>query len=187
MIACATSSVAATITGETTLGRMWRRMMRWGAAPMDRAASTYSRSFSASTSPRTMRAVCIHEVAPMATTIRVKAPSSGPRTLAIRSRNNITMTSSSGISGRARNMSVSRISGPSSRRKYPARMPMNVPSVMAMIMATKPTASDTLPACIILCSMSRPSWSVPSGYCSDGAWLRTFIACATVSFSGAQR
>ncbi|EKD60189.1 MAG: hypothetical protein ACD_54C00900G0002 [uncultured bacterium] len=90
-------------------------MIRRGAAPMDRAASTYSRSFSASTSPRTMRAACIQLVMPMAKTISKKAPISGPRMPATRSRNSITITSSNGISGSARNMSVNRISGPSRR------------------------------------------------------------------------
>jgi hypothetical protein len=40
MIASATPSVAATMTGDTTLGRMWRRMIRRGGVPIDRAAST---------------------------------------------------------------------------------------------------------------------------------------------------
>ena len=78
MIASAMPRVAATMTGETTLGRMWRRMIRRGGVPMDRAASTNSRSFSASTSPRTMRAACIQLVTPMAKTISRKVPSSGP-------------------------------------------------------------------------------------------------------------
>jgi hypothetical protein len=51
MIAPAMPSVAATITGEITLGRMWRVMIRSDGVPIDRAASTNSRSFSVSTSP----------------------------------------------------------------------------------------------------------------------------------------
>src|SRR5206468_9767606 len=45
-----------TISVERRLGRMWRRMMRAGRAPIARAASTKSRALSASTGPRTTRA-----------------------------------------------------------------------------------------------------------------------------------
>ena len=117
MMALATPSVAETMIGLSTLGRMWRRMMRRDGVPMDFAASTNSRSFRARTSPRTMRAVCIHEVMPITKTIRMKMPLSGPKAVRSMSRNSMMMTSSSGSSGRARNRSVKRINGPSSRLK----------------------------------------------------------------------
>src|SRR5688500_1381469 len=45
-----------TSSGPMRLGRMWRRMIRHGPAPMARAAVTYSRSRRASTWPRATRA-----------------------------------------------------------------------------------------------------------------------------------
>ncbi len=77
MIALASPSVAETMIGESTLGKMCRLMMRRSRVPMDCAASTNSRSLMASTSPRTMRAVFIHEVMPMTKTIRMKMPGLG--------------------------------------------------------------------------------------------------------------
>ena len=68
---------------------------------MERAANSYSRSFNASTSPLTIRAACIQLVTPIAKTIRMNAPSSGPTIPAILSRNSMTMTKRSGIKGRA--------------------------------------------------------------------------------------
>ena len=117
MIAEAMPSVAETMMGDITLGRMWRSTRRWDGVPIERAASTNSRSFSASTSPRTIRAVCIHEVAPIAVTIRRKIPPSGPKPFDSGSRNSVTINSSKGSSGSARNRSVSRIRCPSRRLK----------------------------------------------------------------------
>ena len=54
---------------------------------------------------------------PMLLTIRMKMPVEGPKAARRGSRNSVTATSSSGNSGSARNRSVSRISGPSSRRQ----------------------------------------------------------------------
>ena len=51
-------------------------------------------------------------------------------------------TSSSGSSGSARNMSVSRIRRPSSPLKKPASTPTRVPSTSEISIAVKPTASD---------------------------------------------
>ena len=115
--ALAMPSVAETMMGDITLGRMCRVTMRRAGVPIEREASTNSRSFSASTSPRTMRAVFIHEVTEMAVTIRMKMPVSGPKASTSVSRNRSTISSSSGSSGSARKRSVSRISGPSSRLK----------------------------------------------------------------------
>ena len=92
-------------------------MMRRRRVPMLRAAVTNSRSFSASTSPRTMRAVCIQLVMPMTNTMSRKIPVSGPNAVRRVSRNSMMMTRSSGSRGSARNRSVVRISGPSRRLK----------------------------------------------------------------------
>ena len=66
MIAVAMPRVAETMIGDSTLGRMCRVISFWLVVPMERAAITNSRSFSASTSPRTIRAVGIQLVTPMA-------------------------------------------------------------------------------------------------------------------------
>ena len=55
-MAVATCKVASTITGPSTLGSTWRRMMRNGATPMTRAACTYSFCRSTMALPRTVRA-----------------------------------------------------------------------------------------------------------------------------------
>ena len=172
MMALAMPSAAATVMGLRVLGRMWRRIMRTGGAPIERAASTNSRSLRASTSPRTTRAVCIQEVLPIDTTIKIKMPASGPRRLDRTSRNSITITSKRGSRGRARNRSVMRIRTPSRRRKKPAVTPISVPRQMAMDMAVKPTAIDTLPPAIMRANRSRPSSSVPKGNIKLGALLR---------------
>src|SRR5690606_22304563 len=57
-------SVAATMTGASTLGTRCRRMMRGPLMPSARAASMNSRSRRLSTSPRTMRVVPGHCVRP---------------------------------------------------------------------------------------------------------------------------
>ena len=117
MIALAMPKVAETMIGLSTLGRMWRVMMRRRRVPMLRAAVTNARSRSASTSPRTMRAVCIQLVMPMTNTTSRKIPVSGPKAARRLSRKSMMTTSSSGSSGSARNMSVPRISRPSSGLK----------------------------------------------------------------------
>ena len=157
MIAAAIPSVAATRTGDSTLGRICRVMIRRDGVPIDRAASTNSRSFSASTSPRTTRAACIQLVSPIAMTISRKVPSRGPRMPATVSRNRKIITSSKGSSGSARKRSVSRIRSPSIRRKKPAITPTVVPMKIATSIATVPTASEMRPPNIIRASMSRPS------------------------------
>jgi len=117
MIALAMPSVAETMIGLITLGSTWRVIIRLGGVPIERAARTNSRSFIVSTSPRTIRAVCIQLVTPMAKTIRKKIPVSGPKRRDKGSRNSVTIKRRSGNSGSARNRSVSRIRISSSRRK----------------------------------------------------------------------
>ena len=117
MIAVAMPRVAETIIGDITFGRICRRIILPGRVPIERAAKTNSCSFNAKTSPRTIRAVGIHEVIPMAVTIRIKIPVSGPNELERGWRNSITITSNNGNKGRARNKSVRRINSPSIRLK----------------------------------------------------------------------
>ncbi len=110
-------SVAETMIELSTFGRICLRMMRYSRMPLDFAAMMNSWLLIVSTSPRTIRAVCIQLVMPITKTMRMKMPVSGPKAARSVSRNSIRMTSSSGKSGRARNRSVSRISGPSRFRK----------------------------------------------------------------------
>ncbi|MNE81642.1 hypothetical protein D3C80_1783060 [compost metagenome] len=117
MMAEAMPSVAETMIELNTFGRIWRRIMRYSRMPLDFAAMINSWLLIVSTSPRTMRAVCIQLVTPITKTMRIKIPVSGPKAARSVSRNSMRMTSSSGSSGRARKRSVSRISGPSSLRK----------------------------------------------------------------------
>ncbi len=138
---------------------------------MLRAASTNSCCLIDSTSPRTTRAVCIQLVTPMMNTTRRKMPSSGPKRSFSGSRNRRMTTRSNGNSGKARNRSVTRMSGPSSLRKKPESTPMPVPRMSPKIMAANPTASDTRPPTSSLASTSRPRLSVPSGWLSDGPAL----------------
>ncbi|MNT77752.1 hypothetical protein D3C72_2169000 [compost metagenome] len=113
MIAEAMPRVAETMIELMTFGRMCLRITRYSHMPLALAASTNSWLLTASTSPRTMRAVCIQLVTPMTKTIRMKIPVSGPKAALSVSRNSMMITSSSGSSGSARNRSVIRISMPS--------------------------------------------------------------------------
>ena len=87
MIAAATSIVAATITGPSAFGRMWRTTCRILLAPSARAASTNSFSRSDRNCARTSRAAGIQRKPPTTSTIRMKTPPSGPNTDFSASRN----------------------------------------------------------------------------------------------------
>src|SRR5260370_684450 len=63
-IALPTPRAAATITGVSALGRMWRARMRSRRAPTATAPSTNGRAASDRTSPGTSRAIPIHPVSP---------------------------------------------------------------------------------------------------------------------------
>jgi hypothetical protein len=156
--ALATPKVAETMIGDITLGKIWRKIIR-RAGVLDREAKTNSRSFSAKTSPRTIRAICIQDVTPIAITIRIKIPPSGPNEITKGPRNTISKSK-----GRARNRSVKRIKIPSRRRKYSASTPTKVPSKIDRAIAVKPTAMVICPPAKIRASMSRPNWFVPSGW-----------------------
>ena len=96
IIALAMPSVAETIIGEKTFGRMWRNIIFASVPPIDRAARMNSLSFIARTSPLTIRAVGIQLVTPIDTTIRINIPFSGPKVPLSGSRKSSIMTSSSG-------------------------------------------------------------------------------------------
>ena len=78
MIAAATSIVAATITGPSAFGRMWRTTWRALLAPSARAASTNSFSRSERNCARTSRATGIQRKPPMTITIMMNTPPSTP-------------------------------------------------------------------------------------------------------------
>ena len=125
----------------------------------------------ASTSPRTMRAVCIQLVMPITKTIRINIPVSGPNIARKVSRNSMIITSSSGKSGNARKRSVKRISGPSSHLTYPDNSPTTVPKNSDRAIATMPTDRDKRPPASTCASMSRPRLSVPKGWTRLGPWF----------------
>ncbi|KAG0737135.1 hypothetical protein G6F24_018068 [Rhizopus arrhizus] len=66
MMAVARCTVANTSTGPNTLGSTWRNMITGDATPITRAACTYSRFFSTSVEPRTVRAYCGQPASAMA-------------------------------------------------------------------------------------------------------------------------
>jgi hypothetical protein len=81
-----------------------------------------------------------------------------------------TTTIASRIGGKASTMSVSRISAVLSRllSKNPAHRPSGKP-IRAAIPTDRPaTASEVRPPKIVRLRMSRPNWSVPKGWASDG-------------------
>ncbi len=168
IIALAIPRVAETIIGLNTLGKICLEIIRREGAPILWAATTNSCSLSVSTSPRTIRAVCIQLVIPITNTISIKIPVSGPKAARKVSLNNIIITSKSGSSGRAKNKSVKRIKGPSRRLKKPANTPIAVPTNNDNNIATTPTNNDTLPPAITCASVSRPRLSVPIGCSHEG-------------------
>ena len=101
----------------TMLGRMWRVIIAPVRVPVASAAVMKSRARRLSTAPRTTRAVGIHEVSPMARTTSANSPGTSPRVALSRSRKSITPTITSGSTGSDRNMSVNRMSQPSSLRR----------------------------------------------------------------------
>ena len=62
-----------------------------------------------------------------------------------------------------------RIISPSSQPpKKPEIAPNSTPTTVAIAAAAKPTSSETWPPYMIRPSMSKPLWSVPSGYWALG-------------------
>ena len=114
-------------------------------------------------SPRTIRAVGIQLVIPIAKTININIPFSGPNAALSGSLKSSIISNKSGKSGKARNKSVSLIRTLSNRLKNPAITPTKVPKNNDKAMAVNPTAIEVCPPCIILAKVSLPSWSVPNG------------------------
>ncbi len=102
--------------------------------PATIASRTNSRSLSDSTSPRTTRAVCIHEVMPMTKMMfHTDRPSTEARTMA------------KGRNGMTRNHSVNLISTRSKRPpRNPETIPTNDPMKMVSTVAANPTNRLTL-------------------------------------------
>ena len=166
-MALAIPRVADTMIGLRMLGKICSIMIREEDTPTLLAARTNSRSFTTRVSPRTIRAVCIQLVIPITKTISKKMPVSGPNAARRASLNNMMITSSSGSSGRARNKSVIRMSGPSRGLKKPASTPTTVPRTNESSIAVTPTARATLPPASTWTSISRPRLSVPNGCDQD--------------------
>ena len=110
MIAATTEKVRATRIGPIELGSRWRMTMRKFDAPTARDASMNSRSLSASTWPRTMRATVIQPKMAsrkMMKRIDVRSPMIGVSQLI--SPSMLRVTSRATRNGKARKMSVTRI------------------------------------------------------------------------------
>ena len=125
--------------------------------PKDLAASTNSLSFTAKTSPLTILAIGIQLVRPIADTINIKIPVSGPKSPLRVSRNSIIITKRRGRRGKARNRSVNRISGPSNLLKKPDITPISVPNKTQSAIAVTPTSNDTRPPANKFENVSLPS------------------------------
>ena len=125
----------------TTLGRMWRRMIRPEPDPITRARSTNIRSLSDSTWLRMTRAVVAQLVRPMTITITIRVdriPNSsawGPMTSSMIG----ARISASTIVGRTRKKSDRRISRLSTvPPTNPATMPTSEPMTIVMRVAIRP-------------------------------------------------
>ena len=101
--------MADTIIGESTFGRMCRKIILVSVPPIERAANMNSRSLIANTSPLTIRAVGIQLVIPIETTIKINIPFSGPNDVLNGSLKRSIITKRSGRRGRDRNRSVNLI------------------------------------------------------------------------------
>ena len=146
MMAAATSMVAATITGPSELGRMWRTICRCVLAPSARAASTNSFSRRLKNCARTTRAAGIQRKPPITSTISTKMPTSGPTSDFNPSRKKKISTSSIGSCGMLRNRSVTHIRKASTQpRDMPAMAPTVTPTAMATTIEARPTASEMRP------------------------------------------
>src|SRR5207247_1462008 len=108
--AAANTNEACTITGDRQCGSTWRATMTTSETPSARAASTYIVSRITSTEPRTMRATRGAYTIPMATmTLATLGPSEAISAMARM------------MAGKAMSPSITRITGLSSRRQYPAQ------------------------------------------------------------------
>src|SRR5207244_10778309 len=154
MIALPTPSAAATMTGVSAFGRMWRPSTRLRDAPSARAPSTNGRTPSERTSPYTRRATDIHPVMP-STTITSAALG---RHSAASSRRSTTRGSASAKSVMP---SSSVRTGPP---QWPATAPTAPPIASESSTASPPTPNDTRAPYTSRVHTSRPKRSVPSAW-----------------------
>src|SRR6185295_9846275 len=131
-IAEATMYVACTISGGSVFGRMWRITSGRVGVPTEIAASTYGSSRTESTIARTSR-----------TTRGISGMTIATITATIPAVHNDTSAIASRIAGIAISPSISRITGPSSQRTYPAKSPMAKPRATLIVATAAPTSNDT--------------------------------------------
>ena len=62
-----------------------------------------------------------------------------------------------------------------------AARPSGTPRPSPIATATSATASEVRAPAMIMDAMSRPRWSVPSGWASDGPWSLSAMARAATS------
>src|SRR5213596_1240267 len=125
--------------------------MTTSETPSARAASTYIVSRITSTEPRTMRATRGAYTIPMATmTLATLGPSEAISAMARM------------MAGKAMSPSITRITGLSSRRQYPAASPKTSPTAKASSTTAAPTRSDSRAPYTTRLHTSRPTSSVPT-------------------------
>ncbi len=168
----------------TTLGRMWRRMIRPLPDPMTRARSTNIRSLSDSTWLRITRAVVAQLVRPITMTITSRVERM-PNSCALPPMTSSMIgarISASTIVGRTRKKSDTRMRKPSTAPPTnPATIPTRVPITIVTSVARSPIVIEIRAPWTVRLSMSRPSSSVPNRYCDDGGSKGAPVAEVSVS------
>src|SRR5437867_1957569 len=135
--------------------------MTTSETPSARAASTYIVSRITSTEPRTMRATRGAYTIPMATmTLATLGPSEAISAMARM------------MAGKAMSPSITRITGLSSRRQYPAASPQTSPTAKASSTTAAPTSSESRAPYTTRLHTSRPTSSVPNQCAAPGAVRR---------------
>src|SRR5882724_3710035 len=150
--------------------------MTMSETPRARAASTYVVSRITSTEPRTMRATRGAYTIPMATmTLATLGPSEAISAMARM------------MAGKAMSPSITRITGLSSRRQYPAASPQTSPTANASSTTAAPTSSESRAPYTTRLHTSRPTSSVPNQWAAPGAVRRaeTSIRSGSPAMTGA--
>src|SRR5207249_3035641 len=145
--------------------------MTTSETPSARAASTYIVSRITSTEPRTMRATRGAYTIPMAT-----------MTLATLGRSEAISAMARMMAGKAMSPSITRITGLSSRRQYPAASPQTSPTANASSTTAAPTRSESRAPYTTRLHTSRPTSSVPNQCRAPGA-----VSRAETSMRGGSR
>src|SRR5690349_9411523 len=164
------SSVAWTTTGLRAFGRMWRTITRTPRAPIDRAASMYSRSRILSVWAVTIRAYGAHHRSEIAITIAHNVRCCTAATTAMaRSR-----------PGNARKTSVIRSSSsPQAPPPYPAASPTAVPTDVEIASTIRPLPMAGRAPYNTRLKTSNPELSVPNQWRGPGGWNRSSSEPAT--------